>query len=138
MTPLTRIAAVAVVLAAAHEKGILKLVDRRLVPGTEVRIAGEKFGPRAGLALTMEGLAGRVALGTGTADSAGTFTASLHVPADLALGDYRLVARATDGDEVAGLDVEIITEAVPTATSDAHAGHAPSAEPPSRAPGASG
>ena len=83
----------------------------------------------ARLALTMEGMAGRVALGKVTADSAGAFTASLHVPADLALGTYRLVARAGDGDEVASLDVEVVAGAAAAAPADAHAGHAPSAAP---------
>lgn len=91
-----------------HPEGTLKLADRKLVPATTVRIGGEKFAEGGTLSLVLVGVAGRVTLGDVTADSVGAFTTAVDMPADLEIGAYRLVAVAADGDEVAGLDVELV------------------------------
>ena len=55
-------------------------------------------------------------MGTVTADSVGGFMQSFDVPTGLGLGGYRLIAMASDGDEVASLNVEIL--AAPAEASD--------------------
>lgn len=64
-------------------------------------------------------------------DAGGVFSDSVRVPAEARPGPYRLVARAADGDVVAGLDVEVVS--APPSSTD-HATHSaqmpmPSAEP---------
>ncbi len=113
--------------AAAHEKGVLRLTDRRLTPGVTVGITGIQFGAGAALTLSLDGPAGRVALGSTRAGPTGAFADSLHVPANLAPGAYRLVARARDGDVVSSLAVEVL--AGPTSDADAHTGHQMAGEP---------
>lgn len=115
--------------AFPHGKGTLKLADRRLAPGTEIQLVGEKFGNQRRLSLSLVGPAGRVALGDVALDAKGGFTTSLHLPTELAAGPYRLVARATDGDEVAALDVEVVSVPAPAVTAAPSDHDAPSAEP---------
>lgn len=98
--PLTR--------AAAHEKGVLKLPSRELAPGDSVRVAGEQFGARTELRLVLVGAAGRITLGTVRTDTAGAFATRLEIPSDAALGPYRLLALAPDGDEAATFDVALV------------------------------
>ncbi len=107
--------------ALRHPEGTLKLAERQLVAGSTVPIGGEKFAEHGKLELLLVGVAGRFRLGDVTADSVGGFAESFDIPADLELGAYRLVAIATDGDEVASLNVELLAE-VPS--SDEGAGHA--------------
>lgn len=95
----------------AHEHGILKLAKRELVAGDSVPLAGEKFAHRGSITLFLTGIRGKIRLQQLRADEKGAFTMSLHVPADLSPGDYRLVAVAPDGDEVASLDVSVTTHA---------------------------
>lgn len=111
--------------APVHEKGVLKLANRTVAAGDSVALAGEKFTRNAALKLVLVGVAGRFELGDARTDSAGRFERALLVPADLKAGPYRLVAVATDGDEVASLDVTIV-EVVEAAE---HAGHDMTAEP---------
>ncbi len=94
--------------SALHPEGTLKLADRRLVPGSAVRVGGEKFARGGTLELVLVGVAGRMSLRDATADSVGGFSVAVEVPADLALGSYRLVAVAPDGDDVATLNVELV------------------------------
>ena len=96
--------------ALRHPEGTLKLAERQLVAGSTVPIGGEKFAEDGKLELLLVGVAGRFRLGDVTADSVGGFAESFDIPADLALGAYRLVAIATDGDEVASLNVELLAE----------------------------
>ena len=104
-----------------HPEGTLKLAERRLVAGSTVPIRGEQFAEHGKLELLLVGVAGRFRLGDVTADSAGGFAKSFDIPADIELGTYRLVAIATDDDEVASLNVEVLA-AVPNA--DEELGHA--------------
>ncbi len=97
--------------AEAHEKGVLRLVTREFPVGGSFRLAGEKFARGATLRLLLVGTQGRVELGRVRADSAGRFAGDLEVAAGLAAGAYRLVAIATDGDEVASTDVSVVPPA---------------------------
>ncbi len=93
-----------------HPEGTLKLAERQLVAGSTVPIGGEKFAEHGRLELQLVGVAGRFRLGDVTTDSVGGFAESFDIPADIKLGTYRLVALATDDDEVASLNVELLAE----------------------------
>ncbi len=93
--------------AAAHEDGVLKPATRDLTAGDSLAIAGEKFGARSRLALALVGMSGRIELGSFDTDSAGAFTSRVLIPRDAAPGSYRLVAMASDGDEVASVDMTV-------------------------------
>ncbi len=110
--------------ALRHPEGTLKLAERQLVAGSTVPIRGEQFADHGKLELLLVGVAGRFRLGDVTADSVGGFAKSFDIPADIELGTYRLVAIATDDDEVASLNVEVLA-AVPDP--DEEPGHAESA-----------
>ena len=103
----------------AHEKGVLTPASRELSPGDSVRIAGARFTARASLTLTLVGVQGSVRLGQVGTDPAGAFDVTVFVPALTAAGTYRLVATASDGDEVATLDV-VVSAPVAARTPDAH------------------
>ena len=108
--------------AIAHPEGTLKLASRQLVSGSTVLIRGEMFAERGKLQLLLVSVAGRFQLGDVTADSVGGFAESLEIPANLALGTYRLVAIATDEDEVASLNVELLAAAPEADEENEHAG----------------
>lgn len=97
--------------AEAHEKGVLRLVTREFPVGGTVRIAGEKFARGATLRLLLVGTRGRIELGRVRVDLAGRFADDLALAADLGAGAYRLVAIATDGDEVASAEVSVVQPA---------------------------
>ena len=107
--------------ALRHPEGTLKLAERQLVAGSTVPIGGEKFAEHGKLELLLVGVAGRFRLGDVTADSVGGFAKSFDIPADIELGTYRLVAIATDDDEVASLNVELLAA---VANADEEQGHA--------------
>ncbi len=112
---ITNIPAAAIAADAfRHPEGTLKLAERQLVAGSTVPITGEKFAEHGKLELLLVGVAGRFRLGDVTADSVGGFAKSFDIPADIDVGTYRLVAIATDDDEVASLNVELLA-AVPDA-----------------------
>lgn len=115
--------------AAAHEEGVLKVASRQFAPGDSLRIVGEKFGGRNELRLLLVGAAGRIELATVKTDSAGAFTTTLRVPDDARLGTYRLVAVASDGDEVAALDVALTARPAAAESDDAGTVERPTAEP---------
>ena len=95
-------------VAAPHEKGTLKLTSKSFRAGDSLAIAGAKFSKKDELTLALVGVNGRVALGDVSTDTAGAFRRVMLVPASLAAGEYRLVAEAIDGDEVATLDVVVL------------------------------
>ncbi len=107
--------------ALRHPEGTLKLAERQLVAGSTVPIGGEKFAEHGKLDLLLVGVAGRFRLGDVTTDSVGGFTESFDIPADLELGAYQLVAIATDGDEVASLNVELLAAASDANEEQGHA-----------------
>jgi hypothetical protein len=117
-------------VAVAHEKGVLKPATRQLVPGSFVRVDGEKFSRGSRLTLVLIGVDGDHRLREIQVDTAGGFVESLEVPDDLAQGAYRLVALASDGDEAATVDVEVLAAVDPRGTEPASGSeHVPSAIP---------
>ncbi len=98
--------------AFRHPEGTLRLADRQLIAGSTVPIRGEMFAEHGKLELLLVGVAGRFRLGDVTADSVGDFAKSFDIPADLDVGTYRLIAIATDDDEVASLNVELLAAPV--------------------------
>jgi hypothetical protein len=113
----------------AHEKGVLKLTTRRLMPGDSVAITGEHFGRRASLKILLVGTAGRRPLAEIRTDSLGALRWTLTLPADVAPGSYRVVAIAADGDEVASVDVSVVARASAPMSSHVHEESAPTARP---------
>ncbi len=94
--------------SGAIHGGVLKLADRRLIPGNEIRLVGEKFEHGSVLILQLVGMSARVPLGEVHADSLGAFVQNIPIPPNVMPGSYRLIAIATDGDVAAGLDVEVL------------------------------
>ncbi len=107
--------------ALRHPEGTLKLADRQLVAGSTVPIRGEQFAEHGKLELLLVGVAGRFRLGDVTADSVGGFSKSFDIPADIEVGAYRLVAIATDDDEVASLNVELLAAPLDADEENGHA-----------------
>ena len=93
--------------AAAHDQGILKLVSKTFRAGDSLAIVGAKFSKQDEVTLVLVGVAGRITLADVPTDSAGAFRRVVLVPASTAAGQYRLLAEAIDGDEVAALDVMV-------------------------------
>jgi hypothetical protein len=118
-TSLTLIALTVGAPLSAHEKGVLTPASRELSPGDSVRIAGAHFTARASLTLALVGVHGSVRLVEVRTDSLGAFDMMVFVPAPTAAGTYRLVATASDGDEVATLDV-VVSAPVAALTPDTH------------------
>lgn len=114
-----------------HDKGVLKLPSAVLAIGATVHLTGEQFTKGGQLKIVLVGVSGRAEVAQVRADSAGRFMHELAIPGTLAAGAYRLVAIATDGDEVGALDVELVVRAADApAAAEPHEGHAsPSAEP---------
>ena len=113
----------------AHEKGVLKLATRQLVPGDSLGITGERFGRRAALRIKLVGTSGWTRLAEVRTDSLGAFRRALVVPADLSPGSYRVVALAVDGDEVASVDVSVVMRASSPMPTHGHHENTPTAQP---------
>ena len=99
----------------AHEKGVLKLATRQLVPGDSVEATGQRFSRRASLTIELAGIAGQTRLAEIRTDSLGAFRRALVVPAD--------------GDEVASVDVSVVARASAPLSSHVHEENAPTARP---------
>jgi hypothetical protein len=93
--------------AASHPSGVLKISSKLLKAGDSLAVAGERFAPNDGVTIALVGVVGRVELGTVPTDSAGNFRRNFFVPASAKAGQYRLVAEAIDGDEVASVEVVV-------------------------------
>jgi hypothetical protein len=124
------IVAVALVLAvaargSAHEHGVLRLVSKTFRAGDSLTIDGAKFTRNDEVTLVLVGVAGRVPLGAAPTDSAGKFSRKFLVPASMREGQYRLVAEAIDGDEVASVQVVVqaASAAAPMKAMPTGAGH---------------
>lgn len=125
---LTGLLVIGLTAPARAQQGALTLADRRLTPGAMVTLTGSRFLPGSILGISLEGNASRAALGSVTAGAQGGFNESLRVPANVAPGAYRLVARA-GGANVAGLDVAVLADstapAAPTASAQPGAARMP-------------
>ncbi len=113
----------------AHEKGVLHLATRHLVSGDSVGMRGEHFGRHAVLRIQLVGTAGRTPLGEVRTDSAGAFQATFSVPPSLNQGSYRVVAVASDGDEVASVDVSVVRKTTSQLTEHRFQESTPSSRP---------
>ena len=113
----------------AHEKGVLKLATRRLVPGDSVEATGQRFSRRATLRIELVGIADRTRLDEVRTDSLGAFRRALVVPANLSPGSYRVVVVAADGDEVASVEVSVVARTSAPMSSHVHEENAPTARP---------
>ncbi len=78
------------------------------------------FAEHGRLQLLLVSVAGRFELGEATADSVGGFSRSFDIPANVDVGTYRLIAIATDGDEVASLNVELLAAAPQAGEENGH------------------
>ena len=111
----------------AHEQGVLKLASRELIAGDSARVLGEKFARRSTVTLFLSGVRGRIRLQEVHADTGGRFGATLHIPSDVVPGGYRLIAIASDGDEVASLDVAVVSARPAVSAASHHESEMPSA-----------
>lgn len=121
-------------VARLHPTGVLRLVDTRLVPGSTVRLEGEKFAKGGELELLLIGVDGRVAIAMVRADSVGKFVTDITLPEALSPGSYGLVAMAGDGDTVGRLEVVVVAAPIAqepvAAVSETHdANDEPTADP---------
>jgi hypothetical protein len=94
-------------LAAVHEEGVLKPATRALTAGDSLALKGEKFTKNSSLRLQLVGVGGELTLLEVRTDSTGAFSTRVLIPVETAAGAYRLVAIASDDDEVASLDVTV-------------------------------
>lgn len=94
--------------AVAHEKGVLKPAARSFSPGDSLPVSGAQFGDSKRLVLFLVGVGGRYEVARVQSDTAGAFRSTLAVPDTIPLGSYRLIAVASDGDEVSSLDVAVL------------------------------
>lgn len=98
--------------AAAHGDATLEGPDGPVPAGQRMTLAGRGFVPDEIHRIVLRGTLDEVELTTVAAGADSTFTEEVTVPRDARPGQYRIVALAPDGDEVATLDVPV------TASSD--------------------
>lgn len=96
--------------AAAHDEGVLNLASESVQAGTAVALAGEQFAAGT-YRLALKGALREYELGSIEIGADGTFSHSLAVPRDVEAGAYRLVIVASDGDEAAAVDLEVLAAA---------------------------
>jgi hypothetical protein len=93
---------------AAHEEAVLRSSQSSASAGASLELSGSDFAGSETYTLRLLGVLNEYDAGEVAADSAGTFTHRLAVPADVAPGAYQVVAIASDGDVVARLDITIL------------------------------
>lgn len=91
----------------AHDGGVIKVTTRAIGAGDSLGVTGEKFAPGSTVQLTLVGVDGPRVLLAIRSDTKGAFAARVAIPMDAAVGAYRLVAVAADGDEISGVDLMI-------------------------------
>lgn len=106
------LAAVALLLApttlTAHGEGVLELASSSVAAGGELAVEGSEFETGATYRLVLVGALDEREIGDVRPDSAGDFSASLTVPADVGEGRYQLTAVAPDGDVVARVELAVL------------------------------
>jgi len=115
--------------AAAHGEATLKSPVKSVAAGASLTLDGDDFEPGESQRLLLKGALRDYELGTASASADSTFSLQVVVPGDVRPGQYRVVAMAPDGDEVATLDMTVTA-----ASSAADEGH----EHMDPAPGGSG
>lgn len=93
---------------AAHGDATLESSAASVRVGEALALSGSLFVPGEAHRLVLRGTMSEYELGEVTAGSDSTFTRRLSIPADVRPGQYRLVAIAPDGDEVATLDLPVL------------------------------
>lgn len=107
--------------AVAHGTATLKSSSSSVEAGGTLTLGGAGFEPGESYRLLFRGALDEREIRTVTARVDSTFTVELQVSADTRPGQYRLVAVAPDGDEVASLDLAVIAA---SETHDVAPGHA--------------
>lgn len=93
--------------ALAHEEAVLEASASAVAAGGTLELTGSEFVADEEVRLRLLGALEEHELGTVTPDSAGRFRLELELPADVRQGRYQVVALASDGDEVARLDLSV-------------------------------
>lgn len=102
----------------AHENAVLKSPQSAVAAGRALTLSGSDFEEGQTYQLKLVGALNEHELRPVTASSEGTFSIEVEIPATVRAGQYRLVAIAPDGDDVAGLDVTILEAASAAAEPD--------------------
>lgn len=92
----------------AHGEGTLELASASAAAGEEVGLRGSGFETGASYRLVLVGALEEREIGEVRPDSAGEFSRSLPVPADVEEGRYQVTAVAPDGDVVARADLAVV------------------------------
>lgn len=114
---------------AVHGDATLEASATSVAVGGTLTLQGALFVPGEAHRLVLRGTLDDHELGTVTADADSTFTRELTIPTDVRPGNYRLVAVAPDGDEVATLDLPVL-EARPAESAPGEATPAAEGSPP--------
>jgi len=117
--------------AAAHEEGVLNLASPTVAAGTSVSVDGEDFAAGT-YSLLLKGALREYPVGSVDVGDAGTFSLQLAVPRAVEPGAYRLAVVASDGDEAAAVDIEVLA-APAEPTTQMKEGAAPAQPTPSAA-----
>lgn len=92
----------------AHGEGTLEIPRSVVAAGGTLPVEGEEFAPEEVVQIRLLGTFDEHDILEVTPDGEGNFSAELEIPADARPGAYRLVAIATDGDEITSLDVRVL------------------------------
>lgn len=95
----------------AHGDGVLELASASVAAGAEVVVRGSGFEAGVTYRLVLVGTLEEREIRDVRPDSAGDFSLSLSVPADLDEGRYRLTAVAPDGDVVDRAELAVVGRA---------------------------
>ena len=93
---------------AAHGEATLKSPSETVPAGAMIVLNGASFAPGEEHLLLLRGALSEYELGRAIAGPDSTFTVEIMVPVDARPGQYRIVALAPDGDEVATLDMPVL------------------------------
>lgn len=108
------LAAIMLLVSLSGQQPGLTLADRRLEPGTTVRLSGSGFQPGTRPSIALEGARDTVELGFAAASADGAIDLPLDIPRSVAAGAWRLVARSHDA-VLAALDVAVLEGAAGSA-----------------------
>lgn len=112
---------------AAHGEAALESSVASVPAGGSVTLSGSLFVPGESHRLVLRGTLEDHELGEVTAAGDSTFSRTFEIPVDVRPGQYRVVAIAPDGDEVANLDLPVLAAERTASASDGSgaAGDAP-------------
>lgn len=94
--------------AAAHGEGTLEVASASVAAGQEIAVRGSGFETGSSYRLVLVGALGDREIGEVRPDSAGEFSRTLSVPADVEKGRYQLTAVAPDDDVVARAELAVV------------------------------